>query len=145
LRTALPLLGANFFVLYGDSYLACDYRGVQQVYGTAGKSALMTVFQNEGRWDSSNVEYRDGRIIAYSKTRRNPHMHHIDYGLGVLSSRVLAEQVPANEPKDLAILYEDLAGASDLAAFEATQRFYEVGSVAGIQEFQTHLSGGKHP
>src|SRR5262245_45541388 len=29
LKQALPLLGEAFFVLYGDSYLPCDYRAVQ--------------------------------------------------------------------------------------------------------------------
>jgi NDP-sugar pyrophosphorylase family protein len=144
LRAALPLLGGEFFVLYGDSFLACDYSEVELRYRSAGKSALMTVFHNEGRWDGSNVEFAHPRIIAYSKTRRNPRMRHIDFGLGVLAARVLADRVNAGEPQDLANIYEALAGASDLAAFEATQRFYEVGSFTGLQEFETYLDAGAH-
>jgi NDP-sugar pyrophosphorylase family protein len=144
LRASLPLLGREFFVLYGDSFLACDYSAVEQRYRAAGKSALMTVFQNEGRWDGSNVEYSDARIVAYSKTRRNPRMRHIDFGLGVLSAQVLEDRVTADEPQDLATLYEALADASDLAAFEATQRFYEVGSLSGLQEFEAHLQRGEY-
>jgi NDP-sugar pyrophosphorylase family protein len=144
LRTALPLLAGEFFVLYGDSFLACDYAQVERRYRSAGKSALMTVFHNEGRWDGSNVEYADDRIIAYSKTRPNPRMRHIDFGLGVLSARALTDRVSLGEPEDLAAIYEALACASDLAAFEAKQRFYEVGSFTGIQEFETYLNGGEH-
>ena len=51
IKRALPLLGAAFFVLYGDSYLDCDYAAVQQAYEAAGKLALMTVFHNQGQWD----------------------------------------------------------------------------------------------
>ena len=29
---ALPLLGETFFVLYGDSYLPCDYRAVEEAF-----------------------------------------------------------------------------------------------------------------
>ena len=70
IRRALPLLGEAFFVLYGDSYLECDYAAVQRRFEAAGKLALMTVFRNEGRWDTSNVEFRDGRILAYDKVDR---------------------------------------------------------------------------
>ena len=79
-----------FFVLYGDSYLQCDYGGVQATFQRSGRLGLMTVFRNEGAWDASNVEYVDGAIVAYDKQRRNPRMHHIDYGLGVLDRRALA-------------------------------------------------------
>ena len=96
LRRALPLLGPAFFVLYGDSYLSCDYAAVQEAYQTAGKLALMTVFRNEGAWDTSNVEFHDGLILAYNKVARTERMRYIDYGLGVLDARAL-EAVPETE------------------------------------------------
>ena len=84
IRRALPLLGEAFFVLYGDSYLECDYAAVQAAFEAAGKLALMTVFRNEGQWDTSNVEFRDGRIVAYDKV--DPHPGHAVHRLrpGVL-------------------------------------------------------------
>ena len=92
IRRALPLLGPAFFVLYGDSYLECDYAAVQQAFEAAGKLALMTVFRNEGQWDTSNVEFRDGRILAYDKVARTPAMQYIDYGLGVLDRRAFDDR-----------------------------------------------------
>ena len=61
-------------------------RPFRRAFEAAGKLALMTVFRNEGRWDTSNVEFDDGRILAYDKAP-NPRMRHIDYGLGVLDRR----------------------------------------------------------
>ena len=133
LKMAIPLLGRQFFVLYGDSFLDCDYAAVEYAYRGSGKAALMTVFKNEGRWGASNVEFSNGRLLVYSKVRRNPRMLHIDYGLGVLAASCL-DTVPSDEPTDLATIYERLAAADELAAFEITQRFYEVGSFAGLQE-----------
>src|SRR4051794_4872944 len=49
-RQALPLLGPAFFVLYGDSYLPCDYAAVERAFLESGKLGLMTVFRNEGQW-----------------------------------------------------------------------------------------------
>ena len=52
IKRALPLLGSTFFVLYGDSYLECDYQAIQSAYEVAGKLGLMTVFRNQGQWDT---------------------------------------------------------------------------------------------
>jgi MurNAc alpha-1-phosphate uridylyltransferase len=138
LKIARPLLGPDFFVLYGDSFLDCDYLAVERAYRQAGKAALMAVFRNDGRWDTSNVEFAGGRIIEYSKAHRTERMRHIDYGLGVLSAGVL-DALPADEPADLATLYERLAASGDLAAFEVSERFYEVGSFGGLVQFEDYL------
>ena len=66
-RNALPLLGQKFFVLYGDSYLDCDYQAVIRSFQSSGKDGLMTVFRNAGQWDQSNVVFREGQIIRYDK------------------------------------------------------------------------------
>jgi NDP-sugar pyrophosphorylase family protein len=140
IRRALPLLSSAFFVLYGDSYLECDYGAVQGAYEAAGTLALMTVFRNEGRWDSSNVEFADGRILAYDKVTRSPAMRYIDYGLGVLSRRSL-DAVADDGPCDLATVYQEMLRRGGLAGFEVTERFYEIGSVAGLEETRRHLAG----
>jgi N-acetyl-alpha-D-muramate 1-phosphate uridylyltransferase len=140
LRHALPLLGDSFFVLYGDSYLPCAYRRIQAEFRSAGKAALMTVFRNADRWDRSNVEFVNGQIVRYDKRAHDPNMHHIDYGLGVLSRAALA-QVPAGQPYDLERVYQHLLQRGGLAGFEVHERFYEVGSFAGIQELAAYLSG----
>jgi NDP-sugar pyrophosphorylase family protein len=137
LKHALPLLGQRFFVLYGDSYLPIDYRSVARAFLESGKPALMTVFKNEGRWDTSNVCFEQGEIRLYDKVSRTPRMHHIDYGLGILSAGVLNEW-PATEPFDLVSLYQQLIAKNHLAGYEVTQRFYEIGSPEGLAELD-HL------
>ncbi len=140
LRRALPLLGDSFFVLYGDSYLACDYAAVERHFAESGKLALMTVFRNEGKWDSSNVEFENAEILAYSKKHRTPRMNYIDYGLGVLSAAAV-DQVPQGEPCDLAELYSRLLKRGELAGMEIEQRFYEIGSPGGLEETAHYLAG----
>ena len=81
---ALPLLGKTFFVMYGDSYLECDYDGIEQAFWVNGNPGLMTVYRNHDQWDRSNVLFHGGRILCYDKKHRTPDMQHIDYGLGVL-------------------------------------------------------------
>ena len=139
LRRALPLLGPSFFVLYGDSYLPCDYAAVERAFLESGKTGLMTVYRNDDRWDSSNVEFSQGSIRAYDKRNRTPAMRHIDYGLGVFR-REPFEALPEGQPADLAAVYQDLLRRGELAACEVPSRFYEIGSPQGIRELREFLS-----
>jgi N-acetyl-alpha-D-muramate 1-phosphate uridylyltransferase len=146
-RRALPLLGENFFVLYGDSYLPCDYAAVAGTFLHSGKCGLMTVFRNEGQFDASNVEYSDGHILRYDKKQVTPEMKHIDYGLGVFRAEAFVT-LPEGDPCDLAAVYQALLRAGDLAAREIFERFYEIGSLHGLQETAEYLrcmSGTPNP
>ena len=139
LRQALPLLGERFLVLYGDSYLPIDYAAAVAAFQRSGRPALMTVFNNEGRWDTSNVFFADGTIRTYHKHNRTDEMRHIDYGLGILRADVLAIQ-PADMPFDLADVYTHLVARGELAGHEVRERFYEVGSHAGLAELDELLA-----
>lgn len=143
LKRASPLLGDSFFVLYGDSYVPCDFATVQQRFFESGKPALMTVFRNEGRFDASNVKYLDGSILAYDKRKPTPDMRHIDYGLGVLSQQTMSS-VPTGEAYDLADLYRALIGKGEVAACEISERFYEIGSANGLAETIRYFESQRH-
>jgi NDP-sugar pyrophosphorylase family protein len=142
LKRALPLLGESFLVLYGDSYLPIDLGAVETSFRASGKAGLMSVYSNEGQWDTSNVEFADGQIVAYDKKLRTERMRHIDYGLGAFRASAF-DRVPADKPWDLAVLYQDLLQAGELAAFEAPHRFYEIGSFRGIEELSWYLRQGR--
>jgi N-acetyl-alpha-D-muramate 1-phosphate uridylyltransferase len=137
LRRALPMLGEHFFVLYGDSYLDIEYAAVQSAYRRSGLPALMTVFRNEGRWDTSNVLFDGKCVISYDKQHPTRDMRFIDYGLGVLNSAVL--WAAKDEAFDLSEVYKSLAREGRLAGYEATNRFYEIGTPSGLAEADDHL------
>lgn len=142
LRRALPLLGERFMVLYGDSYLPIDYGAVAAAFEAAvnrgNTRGLMTVFRNDGQYDASNVCFQNGQIVRYDKTPGVPDMTHIDYGLGALCAGALTPY-PAGK-LDLAQVYQDLLARQQLIGYEVTQRFYEIGSAAGLAETRTLLS-----
>ena len=140
LRRALPLLGPVFWVLYGDSYLDIDYRAVLAHFVAAHATALMTVLRNDNRWDRSNVVFRGGRLVCYSKRASTPDMHHIDYGAALLR-REAALRLPEDRQSDLADLYGELVAEGSMIGYEVTQRFYEIGSPQGLAETQAYLLG----
>ena len=143
IRNSLPKLGDSFFVMYGDSYLPCDYAAIARNFEFSSLRSgrmlgMMTVFRNEDKWDTSNVEFEAGefeagKILAYSKTNRTPRMRYIDYGLGVFRAEAF-QGLPAGKACDLTELYQDLLERRQLAAFEVRERFYEIGSPAGLRE-----------
>jgi NDP-sugar pyrophosphorylase family protein len=149
IRNALPKLGEVFFVMYGDSYLPCDYAAIARTFESAGVEGLMTVFRNDGKWDASNVEFEAGgleaggleagKILAYSKKNWTPRMRYIDYGLGVFRAEAF-QSLPAGKVFDLTQLYTDLLQRKQLAAFEVHERFYEIGSPAGLRETAEFLA-----
>jgi len=138
LTKATPLLGDEFFVLYGDSFLPVDFSYVKEVYQSSRQPALMTVMKNNNQWDSSNVLFIDGQLREYNKKSPRPEMTYIDYGLGVISGS-LFKQRPVGEPFDLSDLYRDLSLRGQLAGLEMHQRFYEIGSYAGLKETEEYF------
>jgi NDP-sugar pyrophosphorylase family protein len=131
-------LPEEFFVLYGDSYLNTDYQKIEDAYFASDKTALMTVFRNEGKWDTSNVEFLNGQLISYSKKNRTPNMNYIDWGLGILQKQVFSS-FPCNSSFDLADIYEKLAAEGQLFGYEVFERFYEIGSSSGLADLRNKL------
>jgi len=139
LRQALPLLGDAFFVLYGDSYLPIDYAPIAAAWQRSGLLGMMTIFRNEGAWDTSNVWFENGQIWRYDKRDRVPQMQYIDYGLSVFSASAFGEW--AETPVfDLADVQRQLVARGLMGGSEVTQRFYEIGSHAGLTELETLLT-----
>jgi N-acetyl-alpha-D-muramate 1-phosphate uridylyltransferase len=138
IRKALRLLPERFFVLYGDSYLTCDYQSVEMAFRRSGRPGLMTVYRNEGLFDSSNVEYDGARILRYDKANRTPSMRHIDYGLSAFDRTAFAA-IEDGARCDLVEVYQRLLGVEQLAAFEVHERFYEIGSPEGLRETTAFL------
>lgn len=138
IRKATPLLGDRFMVLYGDAYLRIDYAEVDRAAIRSGLPALMTVLRNEGRWDTSNVDYADGRVLRYDKQNPDPAMAFIDYGLSVLTREALDCTDP--QATDLADLASSLSQRGLLAGYLASERFYEIGTPAALSETSAFLA-----
>ncbi|QNI32695.1 NTP transferase domain-containing protein [Alloacidobacterium dinghuense] len=138
LRRAVPLLGDSFFVMYGDSYLLANPVRAWRAFLLSGRPALMTVVRSDRQWDASNVEAVDGEILFYDKHSRTPRMRHVDYGLSLMRSSVLAPW-PDDERFDLADVMRDLATNRRLAAHEVHTRFYEIGSPEGFRATEQML------
>ncbi|MDB6170212.1 MAG: Nucleotidyl transferase [Verrucomicrobia bacterium] len=141
---ALPKLGEAFFFLYGDSYLPIDYSTVGDYFLQSGKLGLMTVCRNDGSRHRSNVSFESGVIAAYDKKTPRPGMRHIDYGFGAFRAEAFAG-IKRGTCVDLADVQQSLAAGGQLAGYEVRDRFYEIGSPAGLKELDALLRSGQIP
>lgn len=144
LRLALErgALDEAFLLVYGDSFTPVSMQELWRVFEDSGMPALMTVLCNGGRWDSSNVVFENGRIIVYDKTRRDARsdrMQHIDYGVSAMRREVVAGWIPRTIPADLSAAFHEMSVRGLLAGYEVTERFYEIGSPAGMRDFEDYV------
>lgn len=137
------VMDEEFMVIYGDSYPLIELSSLWKA--AKGRADLtMAVFRNDGRWDKSNVIFKDGRVILYEKGRNDEAaigMRHIDYGLSVLSRKAIIEQVAPGEWADLADVFHRLSIEGRLSGYEVADRFYEIGSPEGLKGFEAYLGG----
>lgn len=135
IKRALPKLGEEFFVLYGDSYLPVQYAPIAEFFHRSGKLGCMTVYRNEGKYDSSNVVFAEGEIKIYDKKAKLPEMRHIDYGLSLFRQAAF-DPYSTDQPFDVAEVMRKLVWEKQIAGYEVRERFYEIGSPGGLAELE---------
>lgn len=147
IRAALDRLAPTFLVTYGDSFLPFDYASpLATLDAHADCDGVMSVFHNEGRWDASNTALRldaagEPWVGRYEKGSSDPALDHIDYGALALRREVLAAE-PAGAPFGLDRVQHALAASGRLRAVVARERFFEIGSEAGLAELDRRLQAG---
>ena len=142
LKHAQPFLHDVFFTLYGDSFLSVDFAEIANHFESNNKLALMTVYRNHDQYDGSNTVVEGDLVKHYSKSERTEGMVHIDYGVNLFRKDVL-DMIPAGEFHALEDLFPRLIDSGQLMAHEITERFYEIGSAQGLQEFRQFVESSQ--
>jgi len=139
LRKALDLLAPAFLVTYGDSYLPFDYAApLDMLEASSDCDAVMSVYPNRGQWDASNVQTDGVWVQRYEKGGKDPALDHIDYG-ALAMRRSLVADLPLGAPSGLEAIQTRLAREGRLRACVASERFFEIGSPAGLRALDEKL------
>lgn len=99
----------------------------------------MTVYKNENKFDKSNIVFNKNLITDYSKVDTVEEMNYIDFGLGILRKSHF-DSFSNNKNFDLSDLYQNLVNEKELLGFEVFKRFYEIGSINGINDLSKYLN-----
>jgi len=137
LKRAEPLLDEFFFVTYGDAYLRADYRGMMRALVDSGRLGAMAVFENHNKYGRSDVAVSGGRVVRYDK--RGTGMDWVNYGVSALRKGALSLIPPGREYGEEEF-YGELIKRDELLAFPVADRFYEIGTLASLKEFERFIS-----
>ncbi|MBI1272493.1 MAG: NTP transferase domain-containing protein [Alphaproteobacteria bacterium] len=138
IRNALPHLGNRFYITYGDAYLDDDYRAFDTAWRESGREALMVVYRNFGKGDTSNARF-DGKLVQYDKKIADPDIDYIDWGVSMLQASAFNGR-KEGEKFDISEVLAGLSRRGELAGFETKNRFYEIGSPQGLADTEAVLA-----
>ena len=142
LKKAEALLDDVFFTMYGDSYLFLDFSATMRYFKSQNKLALMTVYKNYDRYDGSNTVVEGNLVKKFSKKEKAEDMVYIEYGANIFRKEAL-NLIPESQSYSLEALFPRLIEMEELLAYEAEERFYEIGSPQGLREFEQYIKGAK--
>ena len=142
LKNALAQLDDEFFLVNGDSYLVTPMDDMAKAFGASGADAIVTVYDNHDPVPViPNLKVSGGRVLAYEKDAGPERgFDKIDSGV-FLMKRSLVEGRPETRFM-LADIWEPLIPAGRLAAFDVRARFYDIGTIDRLREFETYLKKG---
>lgn len=146
LKNALSHLDRDFILLNGDSFLHAPLRQMEQMFDGAGGGeprlgagdfdALVSTYDNRLPTPViPNIRIDGARVVGYEKDAGLAKGYRdVDSGIYILK-RALVE----NETRDtfmLADLWLPLIRAGRMAAFSVPERFYDIGTVERLKEFE---------
>lgn len=141
-RNALGLLDREFFLTFGDSYLRLPYQKIWRSYHESGARALIVVYRNENQFDSSDIFVEHGRVRQYRKNPPLPGAIYINHGLMIIRRDDIAT-IPEGVRMPLQEFFAPLVATGNVLAWEADERFYEIGSHAGLTALEDLLNSQK--
>jgi NDP-sugar pyrophosphorylase family protein len=133
LRNAADKLEDNFILTWGDSYVPLDYKLFFQQHLKSKYICNIGVFQNYNKWDKSNILFLNGLVAKYDKNHLSNDMNYIDVGISGISKKIL-NSIPAGFVS-LDDVWQKLSIQNMIGGIEVKQRFYEIGSFDGFNEF----------
>jgi N-acetyl-alpha-D-muramate 1-phosphate uridylyltransferase len=133
IAAALGQLPDSFWVTYADTFLQAPMAEIEELFDASGAVGLMTVLRNEDRWQRSNADVAGGLVAAYEKGAPPGTFPYIDYGL-LLFRREAFTGIGPGARADLSDVVGPLIHAGDLAAFEVTEPFHDIGTPAALEE-----------
>ncbi len=143
LKNALSLLQDEFILLNGDSYLVAPFDEMGRAFDTGGFDAVVSVYDNRDPVPViPNLKVGGGRVLDYEKDAGPAKgFDRIDSGVYVMKRALVEAQTETRFM--LADLWKPLIPRGRLGAFDVPVRFYDIGTIERLAEFERYLKGDK--
>lgn len=130
-RRALPLLGARFFVVNGDTLAAVDLRAMLQAHTAGGAQVTLAVAANPApeRYGGVVVD-RHGQVLGFRPPGRHGDLHFL--GVQLVEAEVFAGLRDGEPAATIGGVYDTLAAgrAGAVGTFAGGGRFHDIGTPA---------------
>ena len=139
IKKAFKFLDYNSFLTYGDSYLNADFEDIQKSYEKQNKPFLLTIYKNnDEELHQNNIFYTNNEITLYSPYGYNGNKEYVDYGISIFNKNYLDkfDEICYTNTSDL---YNYIITKNNLASYTVKEKFYEIGSLRGIQDFTKYV------
>ena len=144
LKHAEPLLESSFFTMYGDTYLMLNYQGLMDFLLLSPRLGAMAVLHNHDSYGPSDLRVVDGIVEEFDKHHHRPELDWVNFGVTALRRDAL-RLVPPDHFCDDETFYQELVARRQLGAYEVKNRFYEIGSPSGLEQFKEFVEAtGNH-
>ena len=138
LRRAVPRLGPEFIVTYGDTLLEVPMDRLVELLVSSSVGAVMTVLRNDDRWETSNVDVADEFVTTYEKPAMRGRHRFLDYGMLAMRARAF-DAVESQPTFDLADVLRVLVSRRDVRALPVSRRFYDIGNEESLLETERFI------
>ncbi len=147
LRRSLPDLEERFLLIYGDSFLPEDYPAIGRKLKAGDAEGVMVVY-DDSAGDTSvqpNVALGpSGKVSRYQKGANGGDLRFIEAGVVALRSVAVARLPEAGPVALERELYPELARQGLLEAFVTEERFFDMGTPAGLERAERYFRGRDH-
>jgi len=135
LKKAKNKLFNNFFLVYGDTFPRIDFHKLKKHHINKEADYTIVLHKNNNKLDKSNIVLKNRKIIRYNKNSKSA--IHIDYGVSILNKDILNNF--KKRSFDLGLITEEFIKKKKLNYLIENKRFYEIGSLKGINQFNKFL------
>ncbi len=136
LKNAQQKLADEFLLLNGDTYLNIDYPELIKHFHIYNKLAVVTVYDNPEKIAIDNIVIDESGFVTGYNKQGSSGMTHLDAGAMVFKKGIL-DLIPKDKACSLEEgLFIELINMRQLKAFTTNQKFYDIGSPAGLKEIE---------
>ena len=142
-RLAKGKLEKNFFLLFGDSYLAIDYRGMAKEYMGSKRKAMLAIYDNSNETDvpfNVMIDKSKEIVTVYNKRKDNPpSFKYCDAGV-IAVDRQVVDLI--EEKKFISFeeaIYPRIISEEGLGYYMAECRFYDIGTIQRFKVFEQYI------
>jgi MurNAc alpha-1-phosphate uridylyltransferase len=141
IKNCKKYLDTKFMITYGDSWLDLDLRKLINKFNSQKKENLITAIKKENVTPhKANLLIKKNKIIEYNK--KSIDFNYVEYGFMILNKKSL-NSVKKNK-FDLSLIISNLIKIKNIQLIKIKKKFYEIGSLKGIQKFKVFFKNEIH-